>query len=193
VLCGDADQCLFDGASATGARTFAAFPLGTQFWGADIRLVDATDTLQLTVTGGSGVLALEASGISFVGFTDPLGITSVGFENLGTDFGGGNVGFGNYSFDNVTTAPSPIAVPEPGTVALIVSALAGAWTIARRRAPRKEASPSLALRAFRNPNHFDLDDLLCRALAACRRFARRARARPSLGTQASRRPPHVAE
>jgi hypothetical protein len=77
----------------------------------------------------------EASGVSFVGFADPLGITAVEFENLGTDFGGGNVGFGNYSIDNITTAPSPTAVSAPGTVALLVFALAGAWAIARRRAP----------------------------------------------------------
>lgn len=141
VLCGDADQCLFDSASVAGSRTFESFPLGTQFWGADIHLVDATDTLKLTVTGGSGVLALEAAGVSFVGFTDPSGVTSVEVENLGTDSGGGDVGFGNYSFDNVTTAPSPIAVSEPGTVALLVSALAGAWAIARRRAPPQGGLP----------------------------------------------------
>ena len=134
ALCGDADQCLFDSPSAEGLRIFEAFPLGTQFWGADLYLVDATDTLKLTVTGGSGILALEVSGVNFMGFADPFGLTSVEFENLGTDSGGGNVGFGNYSFDNITTAPSPTVVSEPGTVALLGFALAGAWAMTRRRA-----------------------------------------------------------
>ncbi len=134
TLCGDGDQCLFDSASAAGLRTFAAFPLGTQFWGADLHAVDVTDTLRLTVTGGSGILALEVSGVSFVGFTDPLGLTSVEFENQGTDSGGGNVGFGNYSFGNVTTAPNPSVVSEPASAALLGFALAGAWAMTRRRA-----------------------------------------------------------
>ena len=133
ALCGDMDQCLFDSSSAGEPRTFQAFPPGTQFWGADVNPVDATDTLKITVAGGSGILAFEASGISFAGFGDPLGLTSVEFENLGTDSGNGSVGVGNYSFDNVTTAPDPTVVSESGTVALLGLAFAGAWAITRRR------------------------------------------------------------
>ena len=132
-LCGDMDQCLFDSSTTGELRTFEAFPPGTQFWGADVNLVDATDTLKITVTGGSGILAFEASGIGFAGFGDPLGLTSVEFENLGTDFGNGNTGVGNYSFDNVTTAPDPTVVSEPGTIALLGLTFAGAWVVARRR------------------------------------------------------------
>jgi hypothetical protein len=132
TLCGDVDQCLFDSSSADGPRTFQMFPLGTQFWGSDVSLVDTTDTLKLTVTGGSGVLSFETAGISFAGFEDPLGLMSVEFENLGTDSGNGNTGFGNYSFDNVTTA-SPAAIPEPGTLALLGIAVAGIAVRTRRR------------------------------------------------------------
>jgi MYXO-CTERM domain-containing protein len=131
-LCGDMDQCLFDSSVTGELRTFEAFPPGTQFWGADVNLVDATDTFRIAVTGGSGILAFEASGISFAGFGDPLGLTSVEFENLGTDFGNGTTGVGNYSFDNVTTAPDPTAVSEPGAFALLGLAFAGAWAITRR-------------------------------------------------------------
>jgi PEP-CTERM motif len=133
AFCGDVDQCLFDSSSADGLRTFHAFPGGTQFWGADLKLVDATDTLKITVTGGGGVLLLRVSGVDFAGFTDPLGLASVEFENLGTDAGNGNIGFGNYSFDNVTTALSPAVVPEPATTALVGLAFAGAWAMIRRR------------------------------------------------------------
>jgi PEP-CTERM motif len=133
ALCGDADQCLFDSRSAQGVRTFDAFPPGTQFWGADLHLVDVTDTLELTVTGGGGMLALELSGADFAGFMDPLGLTSVAIENLGTDLGGGEIGHGNYSFDNVTTAPNPFVVPEPGAVALLGAALAGLVLVRRFR------------------------------------------------------------
>ena len=132
TFCEDVDQCLFDSSSADGVRAFQAFPGGTQFWGADLNLVDATDTLRITVTGGAGILVLQVSGVDFAGFTDPLGLTSVEFENLGTDSGNGNVGFGNYGFDNVTTAPSPTVIPEPGTIALVGLAL-GACAMSRRR------------------------------------------------------------
>jgi hypothetical protein len=131
ALCGDMDQCLFDSSSAGDLRTFQVFPPGTQFWGADVKLHAATDKLKITVTGGSGILAFEASGISFAGFEDPLGLTSVEFKNLGTDSGNGNVAVDNYSFDNVTTAPT--VVSEPGTIALLGLAFAGAWVVTHRR------------------------------------------------------------
>ena len=136
TLCGDVDQCLFDSTSTGDIRTFSSLPPGTQFWGAHLHLVDATDTLKLTVTGGGGNLDAQASGSGFLGFVDPLGLLSIAFENLGTDLGGGNFGIGNYSFDNIRTAPAPAAVPEPGALALLAIAMAGVWAGMRGRRGR---------------------------------------------------------
>jgi hypothetical protein len=127
------DQCLFDSGSTAGIRTFASFPAGAQFWGADLYLVDVRDTLKLTVTGVSGDLEVETSGSGFLGFVDPLGLLSITFQNLGTDLGGGDFGIGNYSFDNVRTAAPLSSVSEPGAPALLGVAVAGVWAVRRIR------------------------------------------------------------
>lgn len=60
--------------------------------------------------GGTSIFT-HATTAGFWGFRDSAGLSSVSFVNLGV---------GNYSFDNVTTA-----VPEPAYLALVLLGLAG--------------------------------------------------------------------
>ena len=104
-------QCLA-GNNGTGARTFDSFPTGTQLWGTDFAAFAPTDTFDVTVVGGSGTLLLEdVAAPDFFGFQDPMGLTSVTFQNL--------IG-SNYSLDDVTTA-----IPEPSTALLLGLGLLG--------------------------------------------------------------------
>lgn len=112
-ICTTLNNCLWDNADILGARSFAGLPAGAAFWGTDFLPLGPSNPFRVTVVGGSGTLTVEAAGRDFWGFHDALGISSVSFLNLGT---GGS--FGNYSFDNVTTAAAA-AVPEPSTWALL--------------------------------------------------------------------------
>ena len=65
--------------------------------------------LDITAVGGSGTLVLDdVSPSDFFGFQDPMGLTSVTFQNVSPDV------IGNYAFDDVTTA-----IPEPSTALLL--------------------------------------------------------------------------
>lgn len=115
------DRCLTDRNQTGGVRSFSAFPEGTTHIGITLHYLNPSNPINVVITGGSGVLDITETGTSFLGFTDPLGITSVTFENLGP------LGGYNYSFDDVITAQ----VPEPSTLALFCMGLAG--LILRRR------------------------------------------------------------
>jgi hypothetical protein len=54
------------------------------------------------------------------GFSDPSGLVSIAFQDLGS-----HPGAGNYSFDNIVTAAAPVPVPEPATLSLLGLGLAG--------------------------------------------------------------------
>ena len=110
----------------TGARTFNFFPASTQLWATDFNAFTPTDIFDITVVGGSGTLFLDDVGpSSFFGFQDPMGLTSVAFENQNLS---------NYTFDNVTTA-----VPEPSS-ALLDAALGSREAVVEFL--RRNASPS---------------------------------------------------
>ena len=135
LFCGTAgDQCLIDRNETTGIRSFFGLPAGTTHWGATLQYIDLSDLINVVVTGGSGVLDITEAGTSFLGFYDPLGITSIAFENLGTH-SGGNTSIGNYAFDDIITAQ----VPEPSTFALFCVGLAG--LILRGRSGRSGPRP----------------------------------------------------
>jgi hypothetical protein len=133
-FCPNASNCLTDG-NIDGTRSFSAFPVNTDFWGADFQtraFVGQPDVFQVTVAGGDGtaVFTQPVAG-GFWGFSDPAGLTSVTFRNLGNAPAGSA---GNYSFDNVTTAE--VAILEPSTIALPAHSyhrrFAGAGTCQRR-------------------------------------------------------------
>ena len=120
VFCADKDKCLTN-KEILGVKTFDAFPAGTNYWGASLDFSLFTDIFDVSVSGGSGVLSVQFSPNQkslFLGFHDSLGVTSIAIENLGTT----GVGSANYSFDDITTAPS---VPEPTTLALLSLGLVG--------------------------------------------------------------------
>jgi hypothetical protein len=123
-FCPNASKCIIDPLDLTGSRSFSAFPVNTDFWATDFSAVTPTDPFQVTVTGNSGtVVFTHQIADGFSGFSDPTGLTSVTFMNLGTLSGGG-ISHGNYAFDNVTTAAQ--AVPEPASsLALFGVGLAG--------------------------------------------------------------------
>jgi hypothetical protein len=115
-----AGDCLA-GTIGGGTRTFDAFPAATQLWGTDFAPFGPTDIFDITVVGGSGTLVLDDVAPSdFFGFEDPLGLTSVTFENVSIG------GQSNYVFDDVTTA-----VPEPSSALLVGLGLV--WVAGRRR------------------------------------------------------------
>ena len=133
LFCGTApDSCLLTNDIAD-LRTIDALPAGTTLWGSDLYFIRPTDLLQITVTGGSGILSFTTAASAlgnFAGFSDALGITSITFRDIASPDGGS----GNYSFDNVTTAAAGRAsVPEPPTLSLLGIGLFAALGLVRRR------------------------------------------------------------
>jgi hypothetical protein len=122
-FCGGAggDNCLIG--SIGFLRTISALPAGTTLWAVtDFVAVFQSDTFEITVTGNSGSFVMDLAPATFFGFSDPTGLISISFENLGS-FGGG----GNYALDDIVTAqgPAPAPVPEPTSLSLLGFALAG--------------------------------------------------------------------
>lgn len=66
--------------------TFANFTPGTTFFGAEVAIPDS-DSFRITAVGNSGTTVVQMKGQTlngFAGFSDPTGIISVTFQNLGT-------------------------------------------------------------------------------------------------------------
>jgi hypothetical protein len=86
-------KCMAGSGDSRGLRAFDAFPVGTQLWGTDFAAFNSTDIFDITVVGGSGTLVLDdVSPSDFFGFQDPMGLTSVTFQNVSPDV------IGNYAF-----------------------------------------------------------------------------------------------
>jgi hypothetical protein len=129
-LCAPGSRCLIDQDSLSGTRAFSSLPANTGFWSASFQTFDRDDVFRVTVTGGSGESVFQVAGTTtFLGFSDPAGLTRIAVENLGN---GGDRG--NYSFDNVTTATlaALTPVPVPGSLPLVAAGLLGLWGLRRR-------------------------------------------------------------
>ena len=122
-FCGSAsDKCLIS-QDTDGTRLFDALAPGTQSIGFDITKIRPFDVFRITVTGNSGVSVFQNDFVGKLAFSDPTGLISVGFENLGFQSGRGN-----YGFDDVITG----VVPAPAGLALILSAF-GMFGLLRRK------------------------------------------------------------
>jgi len=133
------NRYLIDSQAVAPARTFGGFPAGTTYWGADAGL-GWTEMFRVTVTGNSGTLVVTALGKSlnqFFGVTDPSGLISVQFVNLGVPPSGNNPGgsIGNYAFDNIVTATNQTSAPVPPPPPPYLSQTAKANLIALDSAP----------------------------------------------------------
>jgi hypothetical protein len=112
------DQCLLSGFPEYN-RTLDVLPAETTYWSVDMFYIQPSNIIDVTVYGGSGKLNFKTEGLNFYGFNDPLGIKSIVFNNIGTGYPD-SFSYGNYSFDNITTA---FSVPEPMTLSLLVYGL----------------------------------------------------------------------
>lgn len=118
------NRCL--GSNDLDPRGFSLFPAGTTFWGTDFYLALAEPAVfNVTVVGGSGTSVFSAvfhrgpGNRDFFGFTDPLGLLSITFAEAPS-----SGIMPAFAFDNVTTA-GPAMVPEPATLVLLATGLAG--------------------------------------------------------------------
>ena len=133
LFCGVAgDECL----SATdlqGLRTISGLPAGTTLWAVtDFHAPIVVSNYRITVTGNSGSSIFDVSQVPFYGFSDPTGLISISFQNLGDLTGG----FDLYTLDDIVTA-GPAPIPEPAALTLLGLGLSG---ICARRWRQRKAS-----------------------------------------------------
>jgi hypothetical protein len=130
AICGWTTRCLW-GVQIGGRREFASFNPSTTAFGLRLSVIQESDLIEAVTTGGSGVSALIFSGPQELGLFDPAGLLSVRFANLGTDYGEGGFGRGNYSFDDVITG---VPIPVPPTLILLLGAILASRILLRGRA-----------------------------------------------------------
>jgi hypothetical protein len=90
----------------------------------DIDAIEPDNTFRITVTGYSGSSVFDLSAATpFYGFSDPTGLISISFQNLGTAVPDGH-NFGTFGLDDIVTAGSA-PIPEPASLTLLGVGLAG--------------------------------------------------------------------
>ena len=118
-----------DSQRTTGAPYDPGLPAGTTLWAVtDVGAPVTGNTFRITVTGNSGSSVFDVSQVPFYGFSDPTGLISISFQNLGIPTGG----FGNYSLDDIVTA-GPTPIPEPASLTLLGLGLSGLGARWRRQ------------------------------------------------------------
>jgi hypothetical protein len=117
-------KAMLDNDTIKEPRVFTSFLPNTTLFATEVRTFNDTfELLRVTVQGGSGPALIQrdlvATGL-FIAFSDPLGLVSVTFQNLGRPVGSTTV-YTNYAFDNVTIG---VPIPEPKVGSLVVALLA---------------------------------------------------------------------
>ena len=132
LFCGaPTDNCLIN-ADVFGLRLFDGFLPDTTAFGVEIFKINPADVLRVRVTGNSGVATFESNFAGPVGFSDPTGLISVSFENLGAP---PSIAPSNYSFDDVITVASVAPIPLPSALPLLLGAFGAFGLWAGRKKP----------------------------------------------------------